>query len=354
MDIAGIDVLAHVMRNLGERLPGEADRAVFATPPHRRGIDCPRRPRGEVRQGLLRTPEERSRKPRSGRLIRRQGGPPRSNRRGLPRSKPAKSIDDIGERVKTLFNAKDKAGEFLRATLAPTLVYTARVMPEIAHSIDDVDRAMRWGFGWDLGPFELFDAIGVKDVLAAAEGTHAMAGGVPPLSPACSKAGLTSFREGHVKPAAADLQILRTAREQNRVIKKNGGASLVDLGDGVIAIEFHSKMNAIGGDTIQMLQAGVKEAAKGGQAIVIERRAELLRRRQPDAGAAGGAGRQLGRDRSDGPRLPAGHDVAGTARAGWRRPRAWRSAAAPRFRCTAIACRPPLKPTWAWSKSASA
>ena len=68
-----------------------------------------------------------------------------------------------------LFNGKDKAGEFLRATLAPTLVYTARVTPEIAHSIDDVDRAMRWGFGWELGPFELIDAIGVKDVLAAAE-----------------------------------------------------------------------------------------------------------------------------------------------------------------------------------------
>ena len=61
-----------------------------------------------------------------------------------------------------LFNAKDKAGEFLRATLAPTLVYTARITPEIAHSIDDVDRAMRWGFGWDLGPFELIDAIGIR------------------------------------------------------------------------------------------------------------------------------------------------------------------------------------------------
>jgi 3-hydroxyacyl-CoA dehydrogenase len=128
---------------------------------------------------------------------------------------------------------------------------------------------MRWGFGWDLGPFELFDAIGIKDVLAAAQGTHAMEGGVPPLISSLLEGGLSRFRDGLVKPSAPDLQILRTAKEQNRVIKKNAGASLVDLGDGVIAVEFHSKMNAIGGDTIQMLQAGVKEAAKSGQALVI-------------------------------------------------------------------------------------
>src|SRR4029453_12288928 len=92
-----------------------------------------------------------------------------------------KSIDDLAERVRMLFNARDKAGEFLRATLAPTLVYTARVTPDIAHSIDDVDRAMRWGFGWELGPFELIDAIGVKDVIAAGEATDGGEGGVPPL-----------------------------------------------------------------------------------------------------------------------------------------------------------------------------
>ena len=130
---------------------------------------------------------------------------------------------------------------------------------------------MRWGFGWDLGPFELFDVDrregGARR--GGGAGGHAMEGGVPPLIASLLEGGLTRFREGLVKPAAPDLQILRTAKEQNRVIKKNAGASLVDLGDGVIAVEFHSKMNAIGGDTIQMLQAGVKEAAKSGQALVI-------------------------------------------------------------------------------------
>ncbi len=242
-----------------------------------------------------------------------------------------RSIDDLAERVRALFNAKDKAGEFLRATLAPTLVYTARVTPDIAHSIDDVDRVMRWGFGWDLGPFELFDVIGVREVMAAAEavGGHAMRLGVPPLVQAVLDGGRNRFREGLVPPAAPDLQILRTARERNRIVKKNAGASLVDLGDGVLAVEFHSKMNAIGGDTVQMLQAGVKEAAKNGAgARRRQRRAELLRRRQPDAGAARGAGGQLGRARPDGPRVPAGDDGAalqpGAGGGGARRPDARR------------------------------
>ena len=269
MDIAGIDVLGHVMRNLNERLASESDRAAFAVPPIvealiGRGALGEKAGKGfyERRKGPGGETEIWTLDPAS------LGYRPKQSAR-IASIEAGKAIDDVGERVRMLFNARDKAGEFLRATLAPTLVYTARVTPDIAHSIDDVDRAMRWGFGWELGPFELIDAIGIKDVIAAAQGSHAMEGGAPPLIASLLEGGLSRFREGLVKPAAADLQILRTAKEQNRVIKKNAGASLVDLGDGVIAVEFHSKMNAIGGDTIQMLQAGVKEAARSGRAVVI-------------------------------------------------------------------------------------
>lgn len=271
MDIAGLDILAHVLRNLNERLESVADRAAFAVPALvdeliKRGqlgektgkgfYERRKNDKGESEIWTLDPATFTYRAKQSARIASIEAG---------------RTIDDLAERVRALFNARDKAGEFLRATLAPTLVYTARVTPAIAHSIDDVDRVMRWGFGWDLGPFELFDIIGVREVLAAAEaaGGHAMAGGVPPLIASMLDGGLTRFREGAVKPAAADLQILRTAKEQGHVIKKNAGASLVDLGDGVVAVEFHSKMNAIGADTVQMLHAGVKEAAKTGQALVV-------------------------------------------------------------------------------------
>ncbi len=272
VDIAGLDILAHVIRNLQERLDDPRDRAAFHIPPVvqqmlDRGLIGEKAGHGfyERRKSAkgdseiwtldLNTLEYRSRQ--SARI---------------PSIETARSIDDVRERVKALFNAKDKAGQFLRETLAPTLVYTARVTPTIAHSIDDVDRVMQWGFAWELGPFELMDAIGVREVWEAAQATggHAVEGGVPPLMQEAIDAGGNSFRGGKPVPAAApDLWILRGARDANRIVRKNAGASLVDLGDGVFAVEFHSKMNTIGGDTVQMLQAGVKEAAKNGLALVV-------------------------------------------------------------------------------------
>jgi 3-hydroxyacyl-CoA dehydrogenase len=271
MDLAGVDVLAHVMRNLHERLSDEADRAAFSAPAFvQRMLD----------NGLL------GEKTGKGFYERRKGSGGESDifvldintleyrprqSATIPSLEAAKPIESIGERVRTLFHAPDKAGAFLRDTLAPSLVYTARVAPVIAHSIDDVDRVMRWGFAWELGPFELFDAIGVREVIAAAEaaGGHAMRGDVPPLVQEILARGANRFREGHVPPAAPDLQILRSAKDRNRILKKNAGASLVDLDDGVLAVEFHSKMNSIGGDTVQMLQAGVKEASRNFQALVV-------------------------------------------------------------------------------------
>jgi 3-hydroxyacyl-CoA dehydrogenase len=271
MDIAGVDVLAHVMRNLCERLEDPEDRAAFRIPPLiedmlKRGrlgektgkgfYERRKSASGESEIWTLDTETLEYRARRSPQLASIEAG---------------RSIDDLAERVRTLFHAKDKAGEFLRETLAPTLTYTARVTPEIAHSIDDVDRAMRWGFGWELGPFELFDVIGVAEVLAEAQriGGHAMRHGTPVLVQQVVDAGRNQFRDGLVPPAAPNLQLLRSAKERHAIIKKNAGASLLDLGDGVFVVEFHSKMNAIGGDTVQMLQASVKEAGKNGQALVV-------------------------------------------------------------------------------------
>lgn len=271
MDIAGIDVLAHVLRNLNERLPNEADRAAFAVPPliddmigrgwlgEKTGSGFYQRRKNAAGETEIWTLDPAAMEYRPKQPVR------------IASLEAARPIDDLAERVRALFHATDKAGEFLRATLSPALIYTARVTPDIAHSIDDVDRVMRWGFGWELGPFELFDVLGVRQVADAARavGGHAVQGGMPPVVQTLIEGGHARFRDGLVPPAAPDLQVLRTARDQGRVIRKNAGASLVDLGDGVFCVEFHSKMNAIGGDTIQMLQAGVKEAAKNGQALVV-------------------------------------------------------------------------------------
>jgi len=151
----------------------------------------------------------------------------------------ARSIDDARVRIKTLFAGKDKVGDFLRETLEPTLRYTAKVAPTIAYSTDDIDRAMRWGFGWELGPFEIMAALGIAEAPEAQ------------------------------RRQPSDLTLLKSAKDRGKTVKKNAGASLVDLDDGVLALEFHSKMNALGGDSIQMMHAGVKEAAANFCALVV-------------------------------------------------------------------------------------
>jgi len=221
MDIAGIDVLAHVARNLADRLESPADRSLFDLPPLvaelvTRGWVGAKAGQGfykKAADGEILTLDPAAMEYRPKQAVR------------LPSLDAARSIDDVGERIRTLVNGHDKVGQFLRATLVPTLEYAERVAPQIAHERGDVDNAMRWGFGWELGPFETLKRLGSEST--------------------------------------------RIATPSKSVVKKNAGASLVDLGDGVLCVEFHSKMNAIGGDTIQMLQAGVKEASANFAALVV-------------------------------------------------------------------------------------
>ena len=242
LDLAGIDILAHVVHNLYERLPDQAARSQFVLPAfvekmverkmvgEKSGQGFYKRVKSAAGESEILTLDPATLEYR-----------PRKSPR-LPSLEAAAAIADVRERVRTLYEAKDRVGEFLRQTLGPTLEYTAKVTPQIAYSPDDVDRVMQWGFGWELGPFELLDAI------------RGPQGSAPP-------------RE--VPPAGSDLQLLKSSKDRSRIVKKNPGASLVDLGDGVLCVEFHSKMNAIGGDTIQMLHAGLKEASANFAALVV-------------------------------------------------------------------------------------
>jgi 3-hydroxyacyl-CoA dehydrogenase len=264
LDLAGLDVVDLVVRNVEERLSTVEERRAFALPPLIKEIVARGWIGAKAGQGFYK-------KEASGEILTldsasltyRANQAPR-----LPSLDAARSIEDPAARIKTLFNGQDPVGRFLRETLGSTLVYTARVTPEIADSIDDVDRAMRWGFGWELGPFETWDAIGVARVIEA-KGTEE-----PPAlaREALERGAFRSSANGKLRlvpPADADLQMLRTAKERTPVVTRNSAASLIDLGDGVLAVEFHSKMNAIGGDTIQMIHAGVKEASTNFRALVV-------------------------------------------------------------------------------------
>ena len=270
LDLAGVDILGHVIRNLHERLTDDEARRAFVLPEFvermlERGLTGEKAGQGFYKR--VKTDGESQILTLDPATLEYR---PRQSAR-FPSLERASAITNIGDRIRTLFDGSDRVGRFLRETLAPSLVYTARVTPEIAYSVDDVDRVMRWGFAWELGPFEIADAIGISRVLdAAAETAPALvAGGVPAVWQQALDAGRQRLRDAEVPPAAADLQILRSAKDRAAVVRRNAGASLVDLGDGVLCVEFHSKMNAIGADTVQMLQAGVREASRNFAALIV-------------------------------------------------------------------------------------
>jgi 3-hydroxyacyl-CoA dehydrogenase len=209
-----------------------------------------------------------------------------------PRQKPkfaaldmAKNVEDTGARVRMLLGLNgspaqkpDKAAAFLWAALSDLWTYSANRIPEISDSTVEIDRAMRLGFNWELGPFELWDAAGVEATVArmkkegrpiAANVEKLLASGQKswyaddPKTPSCKT--YFDLASGNLKPVAvpAGVWSVEVAKKSNGVVKKNSSASLVDLGDGVGCIEFHSKMNALGADIISLIIQTLKPGGAG-------------------------------------------------------------------------------------------
>ncbi len=198
----------------------------------------------------------------------------------------AKQIESLPERLRALVYADDKAGEFLWRTMSEAGSYAANRIPEIADNIVEIDNAMKWGFAHEMGPFEKWDAIGLeKSVARLKEEGRPVPANVEKLLAAGAKSFYKTengqrqyfdFASGEYKPVPvpAGITILKSLKDQNKVIKKNAGASLIDLGDGVACVEFHSKMNALGSDQLGMIQWAIKEVEKNYAGLVIGNQGE--------------------------------------------------------------------------------
>ena len=280
-DLVGLDVLTHVARNLYEAVPDDEEREVYKLPEFVERM---------VNRGIL------GDKTQGGFYQKRKGEGEKKEiwtldvasleyrqpqKAKLPSLEAAKNIEDTRARVKSLFWGQDRVGEFLWKTSSRVFAYAANRIPEIADTVLEVDRAMKWGFGWELGVFEAWDAVGVEKVVGRwkEEGTA-----VPANVQRMLDAGATSFykseggrdsyfdfESGEYKPVADQpgVVVLKSLKDRTGVIKKNAGASLVDLGDGVACLEFHSKMNSIGGDTLSMLKTALAEVEKNFVGLVV-------------------------------------------------------------------------------------
>lgn len=191
-----------------------------------------------------------------------------------------KPIEDLRQRMKILITGKDKAGEFYRATFFSLFQYVSNRIPEISDELYKIDAAMNAGFGWELGPFEAWDALGVAETVKAME-----AAGKKPAAWVYDmlNKGMGSFyktenarkkyydiasKSYQVIPGTEHFILLDTVRD-SKTVWKNSGTTLTDIGDGILNLEFHTKMNAIGGEVIQGVNTAIERAEKEFRGLVI-------------------------------------------------------------------------------------
>ncbi|MGI8742853.1 MAG: 3-hydroxyacyl-CoA dehydrogenase/enoyl-CoA hydratase family protein [Bryobacteraceae bacterium] len=208
----------------------------------------------------------------------------------FPSAEAAKNIEDLPERLRTLVKTGDRVGNFLWKIFSDLFLYSADMIPEISDRIVEIDRAMRWGYANKLGPFELWDALGFEAVIDRMQGERRILPANIREMLAAGGHSLYGYSTGNGTPRTLyfdflsrryqELEerpgviVLAGLKRQNREIKSNSGASLIDLGDGVLCVEFHGKMNALGEDNIGMLYAGLEETLRNFEAMVIANEGE--------------------------------------------------------------------------------
>jgi 3-hydroxyacyl-CoA dehydrogenase len=282
VDIIGLDVWVHVLRNLYDLVPHDPARERYTVPEFmsqmlERGWLGEKRGQGfykrvgkekEIHAVDLHTFEYHP-----------------AARPKFPSVEAVKGVEDLPQRLRALAASNDRAGTFIWTLFRDYLAYSAEMIPEISDRIVEIDRAMRWGYNFKYGPFELWDALGVAETAARmqAEGVtvpdnvqRMLASGASSFYRPDDRGGqpgtryfdlnATAYQPLEPRPGVLVLSELKRARG---VVKTNPGASLIDLGDGVLCLEFHSKMNSLGDDAVQMIRAGIDETARNYHAMVV-------------------------------------------------------------------------------------
>jgi len=283
LDVVGLDTFVHVSQNVYDNVDNQAEKDVFNVPEFMKkmvennwigskaGQGFFKKVKGEAGSEILElditTLEYVPRK--------------KIKAASLEQSKAQKTLED---KLKVLLYGKDRAGEFAWNVMKKVLLYSAEKVGEIADDIVSIDQAMKWGFGWELGPFETWDAIGVEKSVARMEKEGDQ---VPVWVKEMLASGKTSFYQkeagktfyisnGEFRQVEQRPEVINLAdlKEAGKVIKKNAGASLIDLGDGIACLEFHSPKGAIGGDILSMINYSVDEVAKNYEGLVIGNQAK--------------------------------------------------------------------------------
>ncbi len=280
MDVVGLDTTVNVANNLYAGLPNDESKEAFVLPNivktvHENGWFGDKSGQGYFKK----TKDENGKKTILELDLKTFEYGPRTKAK-FKALEAVKDVEDLKTRVKTLVNFDDKAGEFYRRTFYDTFKYVTFRIPEISDELYRIDQAVCAGFAWQMGPFDTWDLLGVQKVVSQMEEMD--------LKPAAwvyemLEGGNDSFYkiENGIKkyydipsksyktiPGTEGLVILENIRETNKVWG-NAGASLFDIGDDVLCLEFHTKMNAIGQEVIEGIETAISMAEKDYKGLVI-------------------------------------------------------------------------------------
>ena len=280
-DLVGLDVLAHVNKNLYPAIPEDEDREVFQLPELIERMLEAKRLGDKTKGGFYKKSKDAEGKTQIFELDLETFEYKPQQKSKFPALDAAKQIEDLPKRVKTLVWGEDRVGEFLWKTMSRTFKYSANRIPEIADTIVEIDNAIKWGFGWEIGVFESWDAVGVAE---SVERMRREGQSVPDSVERMLASGATSFYKSEYgdkfyydlvgggykpMPERPGVLVLKSVKDRTGVIKSNAGASLIDIGDGVVCLEFHSKMNSIGADTVGMMNFALDEVERNFKGLVV-------------------------------------------------------------------------------------
>ena len=289
-DVVGLDTLLHVTNNCYDALPNDERRDVFSPSPVLQQLIAKKRLGAKTRQGFYRKVGDDILQIDLKTLEYGPQKKPRFDSVGATRG-----VDDVDEKTRRMVNGQpgDRAAELARTVIYETLIYSANRLGEISDSVADIDHALRWGFGWERGPFETWDALGVKETAAKMEAAGYTVPGWVKEQIGAQGEGMRFYRieggkrgqlgkRGGFTPIPTDPRALSldAIRAGGGEVERNGSASILDLGDGIFCLEFHAKMNAIDQDIVAMTMKAVDRAERDGVGLVIGNDA-------PDAFCAG-------------------------------------------------------------------
>ena len=280
IDVVGLDTLVHTANGVKDNCPKDEMRDQFVIPDFVNHMMENKMLGSKTKQGFYKMTKDANGKKNILSLDLNTLEYREKKRAKFATLELTKTIDNVADRFKVLVAGKDKAGEFYRKSFAAMFAYVQNRIPEISDELYRIDDGLRAGFGWEHGPFQIWDAVGVaKGVeMMKAEG-HEIASWVEEMllnnndSFYTVKDGATYYydvvtKTQTKKPGQDSFIILDNIRKSNQVWK-NSGAVIEDLGDGILNLEFQSKMNTIGGDVLAAVNKAIDLAEKNYQGLVV-------------------------------------------------------------------------------------